>query len=366
MAVRRSPRLSGVRLRLQRSLREYRAIRVLANQLSLEDRGRLDATIQSVSRMSVRAARERLQVVAEELREVRSKIGVKVPLAVLESFSLPERLARAGKLRDWSGATPIDPALVWFPKYVLARLFSRYEATFPDFEKLPPHAQIGINVHGIETQGSVEVYLLEASLFEDMAMLFNISREPFEEANPIDKLKWKRRASLRRSAVKAIFNLLEGYINGIAWDVLLTRSVSAKEETLLQEWDSSIDRYKPLSLRDKLLKYPRLAIQAEVPPIDEGRCPAMGEVLNAETALRHSLIHPTPRVERWEGDTDREFAFRAIGESDRAAAQLDALCDSAIETIDAIDAVLGGVFGTTESWLARRNEDGLFSVTTFD
>jgi hypothetical protein len=171
----------------------------------------------------------------------------------------------------------------------------------------------------------------------------------------------KGESSLLRATAKAAFNLLEGYINGVGYDVLLTRRTTTRELELIQEWDASRGRPRQLTLRDKLLKYPRLALQRQHAPVDENRCSAIGEVISMEKSIRHALIHPTPRLARSEADSDREHSFRSLTPS-----VVGTLCDSVIEVVLTVDEALEGVFGTVGHWLFRRNRAGRFDDSVFD
>ena len=80
-------------------------------------------------------------------------------------------------LKDIEGLLSEDPAqigrrLLYLSKWELLELFSHYERVVPIFPKLPPHARISIDVFGINTKpNKVEIFQLEANLFEDLAAL---------------------------------------------------------------------------------------------------------------------------------------------------------------------------------------------------
>lgn len=104
-----------------------------------------------------------------------------------------------------------------------------------------------------------------------------------------------------------------------------------------------------------------MARQAEHCLLDNRQCAAMGRVLALEQRVRHSLIHPSPRLPRDGLDADREMEFRNLSFDDVAR-----LCDDVIETIFAIDGVLDGIFGRAKSWLSRRDQaSGVFGEAVF-
>src|SRR5262249_30494498 len=151
------------------------------------------------------------------------RYGVRARLAVLERFAIAERVKPM--LRDCDNRTPGESAsLAFFPKHLLASMFAHYERVFPAFLALPPHGLVGIDIHGVRDNRSIETYLLEATLFEDMATLFNATLEEWDELESQpqpSKPGLKRLEALMRATAKAAFNLLEGYVNGIGYDIVL-------------------------------------------------------------------------------------------------------------------------------------------------
>ena len=59
----------------------------------------------------------------------------------------------------------------WYPKHAIVRDFFT-KATTPDWDRFPPHTRLGIDVKGHKS-ASAEYRLLEASLFESAALLWN-------------------------------------------------------------------------------------------------------------------------------------------------------------------------------------------------
>lgn len=67
------------------------------------------------------------------------------------------------------------------------QLFSSFGKVFDRWSLLPPHARIGIDVHGIDPKAGDWIHwrLLEASLFEDLAMLWNEAVRLQQEDRPV-------------------------------------------------------------------------------------------------------------------------------------------------------------------------------------
>lgn len=89
-----------------------------------------------------------------------------------------------------------------------------------------------------------------------------------------------------RSALIACFNLMEAYLNGIAWDFLQSTAatISNRRRKLLDDSAS-------VSIRDKILKYPEIIT---------GRSPwahddvELQKFLDIVKPFRDSLVHPSP------------------------------------------------------------------------
>ena len=149
---------------------------------------------------------------------------------------------------------------------------------------------------------SLEYRLLEASLFESAALLWNdtATSEVQERATPGDgKLPTKRYRELQRSTIRAIFALIEGYLNGIAYDIELTTDLATlsagAREMVLERTDDAKTRFK--TLREKIFAYPRIALGLEHSPVLETQAD-VAWILQKEKELRDAIVHPTPRAEQ--------------------------------------------------------------------
>jgi len=135
--------------------------------------------------------------------------------------------------------------------------------------------------------------LLEATLFEDLAALWNETlRCASEDKDPdaVDEAAFagKRHRALSRSTVRAVYALIEGYLNGVALDTMIAgKALTAKEKGLLQEQRDG--RFAPVSLRAKILKYPRIALSTGHPIYTEDHCAPLALILKLEREYRNSL-----------------------------------------------------------------------------
>jgi hypothetical protein len=97
----------------------------------------------------------------------------------------------------------------------------------------------------------------------------------------------RRKMFAARSGVIACFNLVEAYLNGIAWDYLRTTNamlLSSRNKELLQDSASA-------SIRKKLQKYPEII--AGTSPWSEDD-PDVKHFLEVVKPFRDSLVHPSP------------------------------------------------------------------------
>jgi hypothetical protein len=159
----------------------------------------------------------------------------------------------------------------YMPVAMLAEVFSYHSQL-----NLPPHARISLDPLCVarDYPGSFEVRILEASLYEDMCALFNLSQEHYatipttQPPGAMDrKLAAKRHLALMRATLSAAFYFVESFVNGLATNYLYNHAgaISEKDRMMLTEWDSSKRRYRFVTTRDKLIHYPRLVTGARFP-----------------------------------------------------------------------------------------------------
>lgn len=96
----------------------------------------------------------------------------------------------------------------------------------------------------------------------------------------------RKKEFAQRTLILACFNLIESFLNGIAWDYCQKKDISRlsqKKQKLLTDTFS-------VSIRDKLLKYPKLISNDE-----EGEADHSIELfLEIIKPFRDSLVHPSP------------------------------------------------------------------------
>ena len=120
------------------------------------------------------------------------------------------------------------------------------------------------------------------------------------------------------------------------------------------------DKPRRLSLRQKLLQFPKIAAGAQHPPLQESNCPEMGLILDYEVRFRHALVHPTPRVDEDETLELRESVFFGL-----TTDQVMTLIDAVIGLIRRIAGAIGDSFGDVNLWIRNRDTTGRFDEEVF-
>ena len=245
------------------------------------------------------------------------------------------------------------------PKYILETVFTNYRAVVKDFDSLPAHTRIGVYPGRFRAkQGTIELYLLEASLFEDMCSLNNML---VAFPRPEKKVDTKRYFAVARSLIDAAFRFMEAYLNGIAFDFHVRKhaELSVRDRDALSEWDSATNRTRYVSFRNKLIKYPQIIGGFKEPPLTEESCQELKSLLEKSKTYRDAIVHASPFLEPKELVPEKESAFYSLSAEDAL---------KTVELVIAIVARIHEVLGRTPAdlpWFRRRGPDGLFSEEVF-
>lgn len=339
--VRSPTERSDLRWRADRAYRKYRAILILANRLTPLERRRLDDAVVRLPSLPRRQVQEVYTRIRAELGRLETEVGAIADLETYEDVLLTP------------GAEP--GTQLYIPKwYIQSSLFTRYERVAPGFENLPRRARIAVDTLGNREERQAPWHLLEAQLFEDMAKLWNLALEQHAGDDA------KAAGALMRACTRSIFHFLEGLMNGVAEEVWLERGeegLSAVELDKIREWDSKRQRRQMLSLRDKILQYPKIALKQLHPPLNEANCEELALLLEAEAELRHPLVHPTSRVS---DGSSRDHVFLEL-----KLELVGRLLDAAISFASRLGELLQRNPKETAAWLFSRGEDGRFPEKTF-
>jgi hypothetical protein len=344
-------RLRGETLRL---LQEMRVTSLLTCPLTPAEIAKIAAKELQIASLGKAQLRELQDSYKKQVAEVRRHLGV-----VPSSKELLAILAHIEK-------TP-KGSVVYVPLWVLRRWFKHSDEFL-----LPPsetfyHKSVAIDPTGaIYAEGNrpFETRFLEGSLFEDMCALFNLARENHLRRHEDEsRHAVKQRLALQRAAVVASFSVIEAYLNGIAFDYLETKAGKLDDATraLLTEWDSVKQRLQYLSLRDKLLKYPRLIMGVEHPPLQENNCIELRFVVETAKRVRDAIVHASPAPSIATLDPEKEAAVYCV---DFETAER--VVDATVTLIRKLEEKVNGGDHRLRGWLHARSADGAFPDVAFE
>jgi len=345
-------RPSTLRDRARARYREYEAILFLTSGITVETRAQLDATYHSIPRISRASLQRFVSSLDREIRALRKEWGIHARRpALLELLEQGEK-------------PPTDGSVLLVSKAWIESLCTNYSRGMPAFPWLPPHALVGLARLGKLPADAytVEVWILEAIAFEDMAALVNEVRHRAgsirESSGKVDR---KTTSALLRAVLVSTFRFLEAYLNGLAFDALATGvPLTQGERDLLQEYDSKRGRSQFVGLRDKLLLYPRLAAGKKHPVLQENNSPDLAFMVAQAKAHRDAVVHASPLLLQPNQDTER--FERAVNIS---VSEVEVIVDTAISLVRAIEYAVKGN-DLSIRWLVPRGADGLFAVSVFD
>lgn len=340
-------------------IREHMALMMLAHRLSPELRESATTAVRDTESMAPRRLREVALGVEREVRRLRRHLGTKTSQGELIAF-----LAHAEKGPSGN--------IAFIPKLWLAAQCRHYARVAPSFDLAPAHAWIGLNPGVMAVRGTWEMRLLDATMYEDMATLYNAAASQREAAEGRgvggEKQALKARDALCRATVMAAFNFVESYLNGMAFDCLARYGdqLSPREVEVLVEWDDTRGRRRYQRFRDKVLQYPKIALRAAEPPLDETRSPALRYILAQAKDIRDAVAHPSPRVGRLvtaESEAFEEFDKESIVYA-VSWETADQVARNAVTLVRELESAVTGSLEAVD-WLMDVAEDGRFPDASF-
>jgi len=223
----------------------------------------------------------------------------------------------------------------------------------------PRHSTVALSPWGLQTE------FPEMHLARDLAGAFNAAVEFIGELKGHDKTSWAnakhpkfkqgiadlntRATSHMRMCVLSCFNLVEAYINGVAWDFVEsngTAGLSNRKQALLTDGQASI--------LDKLTKVPQIVAGSAPGPLSHDKDPlkSFKELIKP---FRDSIVHASPfsAPDRFGGYDKLTNIYNLSLETVAHAVDLT------IEIIGAIHQFVDG-HGTIPKWLPERRDDGTF------
>jgi hypothetical protein len=331
---------------------EFEALQVVVQVATIESNRAAKEAMAELEMLKKAEVRKRNHILEAKISEIRKVFGAQVPNSVFVQLS--ER-ARAVPGKDF---------LV--PKFLVRNYFLSYGKVFPNFDLLPEHASIGFH-DGTEREsvGEIEVYLLEAKLYEDMCGLFNLAKEIAGRVSVHtqgkSKTDSKKLEACCRATTTSAFYFVESYLNGLAYDHYVThmKTLDEKNKQILTEWDIQKDCPRYLSLREKILQYPRIILGSIHPPFQENNCVEVKFLLERVKVLRDAIAHPSPgpNLIKMEPGKERELFNAEFNE-------VEPIVDNSIALVRKIERLIRGDELRLD-WLHERGGDGFFPDTVF-
>lgn len=331
---------------------EFEALQVVVQVATIESNRAAKQAISELEMLKKTEIRKRNHILESKISEIRKEFGAKVPNSVFIQLSAQAR------------AIPGKDFLV--PKFFIKDYFLNYGKVFPGFDLLPEHASIGLH-DGTEKEsvGEIEVYLLEAKLYEDMCGLFNLATEIAGRVSAHkqgkSKTDSKKLEACCRGTATSAFYFVESYLNGLAYDHYVThrKTLDEKNKQILTEWDIHKDCPRYLSLREKILQYPRIILGSTHPPLQESNSAEVKFLLERVKVLRDAIAHPShgPNLITMEPGKERELFNTEFSE-------VEPIVDNSITLVRKIEKLIQGN-DLRLDWLHDRGGDGFFPDVVF-
>lgn len=247
----------------------------------------------------------------------------------------------------------------------------QHEQDFPNFRLIhgygpPPYALVFIQARGwYAKSGRPEIWTAESAMYEDMAMAANDLVTLGTASSSWGYYQHKRAAWLVRSIVGSAFYFIESYLNGIAFEALLTRwdKLSPSERSLMAELDFATGREKYTKFRDKLLKYPAIATAARYPALTD-QDDDVRLFLNEFRDFRDAIVHASHRYEFKDRKLIPAKVEQLVGLHCEPTAALRC-CDSAINLVRKLCKAARRDEGSLRWMFDRSTRDGLFPEKAF-
>jgi len=191
----------------------------------------------------------------------------------------------------------------------------------------PSHLTVSISLWGLQfkipedllAKDVVEAVKIASTAKSKLRAFKNSSHsEIHEKRNEIQDLI-RQELFGSRSAVIACFNLMEAYLNGLAWDFLRTQ----KTDSLSNRQKKLLDDSASTSIRDKLLKYPDIIAGTNLWKNEDDEYQRFIDIVKP---FRDSLVHPSPfnAPEKFGGYDKLRLLYRIDTEIAEMAASLTA------------------------------------------
>jgi hypothetical protein len=275
----------------------------------------------AIDSADVRNLRQNKKKMEQNIATLRSFLGATEPD---ETYAVIRREALA---EGWD--------YVILPKWKIEELFPRLSRYVPAWNRLPLHTLVYVYLEPREP-GPTRVMWLEENTHSDMAALWNQSLASYgaaktevQQSGPYGP-RSREHVALVRLTIQAAYHFVEAFLNGAAFNFWYANKERLDRDvcTMLLEWDEVKARRAHLSLREKLLKYPRI-ISGAPPPLFTDHDDDFQFMTSTVMRIRHAHSHLSPRPDGASGgvvdlapfleSTDIEVAERAVELAKRIA-----------------------------------------------
>lgn len=225
----------------------------------------------------------------------------------------------------------------------------------------PAHATVHLSPWGLQTEYP------EMHLARDLALAYNDALDAHRDLQQHEGISWKRAkdqetrdflaAALRRGmysrrmCLLSCFNLVEAYVNGIAWEYVQTvgtTGLSKNKKALLTQGQASF--------LDKLAKVPAIVKGQDQGPLSKDKDP-LATFRDLVKPFRDSIVHASPfsAPKRFGGYNKLQRVCEL------EIVTVTTAVDLTLAIISSIHEFLGAGKGQP-SWLPNRDGDGRFIV----
>jgi hypothetical protein len=164
----------------------------------------------------------------------------------------------------------------------------------------PPHSTVHVSTWGLQFD------FPERHLMHDLATTFNEAVKiesrliPYRTKTRREQKQQKTRAEIadlirrenvsQRACILSCFNLIEAYINGIAWDYVQLHDISGLSK---DNRNVLTESERLVNIIDKLIKIPRIVTEREESPLHQTRDP-LKSFIDIVKPYRDSIVHASP------------------------------------------------------------------------
>jgi len=147
-----------------------------------------------------------------------------------------------------------------------------------------------------------DFYLMEAMLYEDMALSYNAaagSAAALNQGGKTPNVGVKKHFLHLRTAVLSAYYFVEAYLNGIAYDYYYRNEskLTDKQKKDLMEWDFQTGHRAFVKFERKVLDYQKIIMGLQHPLITITSSQRLRLILGEAKELRDSIVHQSPKTD---------------------------------------------------------------------